>query len=312
MRIKELTIPSGGAADDDAFALEQALVTYTEDQDGIAEAQQAAEDTPLSLEPAAAALNPPRPLTFTSAQDFSGVNFEIVGTDENGDPQTVAALPGPNATTIQTTELWSSVTSITPDDTLAQNIEVGWPDSQNAPAALVLTAGAAAIDPPREVTLTSGDDLSAINFTITGKDRYGHEISETIAGPNSDTVQTKQIFSSISSIVPDGADTGTVEVGYPERVCSRWFIVGGTRGCDDVPSATVQSIQLPGQTYAGAVVEVTLENFMRIPGEGATPAASPASLDSAGKVANVQGFGLRIVVTGTSGAAKFAIARPGL
>src|SRR5690554_1580250 len=100
-----------------------------QDDDGIAEAQAMTEDEPLVLEEVAASLNPPRALTFTSASDLSGLTFEIVGTDENGEPQTVAAFQGPNATTVSTTEKWSSVESITPSATNANNVEVGWADT---------------------------------------------------------------------------------------------------------------------------------------------------------------------------------------
>jgi len=106
-----------------------------EDADGIAQDQAPAASTPLVLEAVAATLDPPRALTFTSATDLSGVTFEIVGLDENGDPQTVPAFTGPDNDTLATSELWSEVSGITPDSTDAGTLSVGWPDT----AAMVLS-----------------------------------------------------------------------------------------------------------------------------------------------------------------------------
>lgn len=177
---------------------------------------------------------------------------------------------------------------------------------------LTLTAAAAAISPPREVTLTSAGDLSAITFTIEGVDRYGQKISEQLAGPNNETVRSSKVYSKITAITPSASNgSAQVEVGYPARVCSPWIIAGGMRGDEELPTAMVQAIAVPGQAFATAVVERTMENFMRIPGEGATPAASPAQLNSDGAVVTVQGTALRVVVTAETGAIKVAIARPG-
>lgn len=55
----------------------------------------------------------------------------------------------------------------------------------------------------RLITFTSGDDLSGVNFTITGQDLLGNQLSETIVGPNTATVTSFNQYSFISSISAD-------------------------------------------------------------------------------------------------------------
>lgn len=70
------------------------------------------------------------------------------------------------------------------------------------------TAGVA-----RCVSLTSGANLSAINFTIKGYDQYGLPMTQTLAGPNVNTVVTKKAFKWVASITPSAGSASTVSVG---------------------------------------------------------------------------------------------------
>lgn len=238
------------AQGDEVSELVDGVIGAAQDDDGIALEQAPTEDTPLVLETAAGALNPPRALTFTSAGDLSGVNFEIVGVDENGEPQTVEAFPGPNAGTVTTDELWSEVTSITPDDTSVTTLTVGWPDTYasintsnayrevssitpdasdgntlevgwlDSTTAFSLVLELETFDTPRRITLTSEDDLSAIQFLLVGTDPDGQPINAALDGPNAATVTTTERFSSISAIIPQEVITGTVEAGWPDEMAA--------------------------------------------------------------------------------------------
>jgi hypothetical protein len=73
----------------------------------------------------------------------------------------------------------------------------------------------------RTVSLTSAGDNSGVNFTITGS-RYSHPIVETIAGPNADTVETVNVFDTITSISVDGAVTA-VSAGTGTTGATDWF-----------------------------------------------------------------------------------------
>ncbi len=70
----------------------------------------------------------------------------------------------------------------------------------------------------RKVSITSADDLSGVNFTITGfSNRAGNNYkgvyqSEVITGPLGATVETDNFFSSITSITVDAATTN-VSIG---------------------------------------------------------------------------------------------------
>lgn len=71
----------------------------------------------------------------------------------------------------------------------------------------------------RQVTLTSTDDLSAINFTVsgysnrTGNGYRGVYTTEIIAGPIGATVLTDNYFSEITSIVPTNGDATNLTIG---------------------------------------------------------------------------------------------------
>ncbi len=82
----------------------------------------------------------------------------------------------------------------------------------------------------RNVTLTSTANLSAINFTIVGFDRYGAPITEVLAGPNNNTVNSKFNYGSVTSITPGTTDgTNNVSAGYASFYYTPWIIMGNYR-----------------------------------------------------------------------------------
>lgn len=99
--------------------------------------------------------------------------------------------------------------------------------SQNLPLGdLTLTAGSGTtsgtdssgnviivLDCERTVAAYSAADLSAQTLTITGYDRYGQRMSQTITAPNAGTVQTTKTFKSILSVVSSGAIASALVVG---------------------------------------------------------------------------------------------------
>jgi hypothetical protein len=65
----------------------------------------------------------------------------------------------------------------------------------------------------RQITLTSASNLSGVNFTITGT-YLGASYSETIAGPNADTVSTVGLYNTVTSISASAGTGGdTVSAG---------------------------------------------------------------------------------------------------
>lgn len=78
------------------------------------------------------------------------------------------------------------------------------------------TAGTVVLPVASPVTLTSTDDFSAITFTIVGTDQDNFAISEAIAGPNNETVETTLSFKTVTSIgtdAPAGLTTEEVSAG---------------------------------------------------------------------------------------------------
>ena len=62
------------------------------------------------------------------------------------------------------------------------------------------------------ITLNSAANLSVINFLITGY-QNGVFISETLAGPNANTVTSVNCFDTVTQIIPTGTTGSTVQVG---------------------------------------------------------------------------------------------------
>ncbi len=110
----------------------------------------------------------------------------------------------------------------------AETANIAALQAQTAATALTLAAGTGvtakaapdgsgntvyAFDVPRCVSLTSGGNLSAGHFTVTGYDQYGRKQTQTLVGPNGDTVNTTKAFASVLSVVPTTTSATTVSVG---------------------------------------------------------------------------------------------------
>ena len=57
----------------------------------------------------------------------------------------------------------------------------------------------------QKVSLTSGGNISAVTFTITGTDSKGAAQSETLAGPNANTVFSTKFYNTVTQIAASGA-----------------------------------------------------------------------------------------------------------
>lgn len=113
-----------------------------------------------------------------------------------------------------------------------------------APGNLVLTAGAGVttevvngetrlvLDVPRSISLTVAvTDFSGTTFTITGYDAYGRRMTQTMNGPNNNTVNSLKAFKKIVSIASSTALGTNVSAGIgdkfglPLRVIDAGYIV---------------------------------------------------------------------------------------
>jgi hypothetical protein len=101
------------------------LTGFAVSADGVALAQAPSAGVALTLEAGAANLSPPRELLFDADGAMAAVNFTVVGLDRQGNPQT-EVVTGVTTTAVSSVKIYSSVTSITPDATDADNVTVGW------------------------------------------------------------------------------------------------------------------------------------------------------------------------------------------
>jgi hypothetical protein len=74
------------------------------------------------------------------------------------------------------------------------------------------SGGVATMAAQQVLGITSAGNDSAVNFTITGTDDQGRVISQTIAGPNANTVQTTLNYRTVTSIAVSAAVASAVTV----------------------------------------------------------------------------------------------------
>jgi hypothetical protein len=73
------------------------------------------------------------------------------------------------------------------------------------------SGGVATFPFPTEVTFTSADDLSTVTFTVIGTDAGGVYQQEDVTGPNNETVQTENVFATVTDISVATVTTFTTE-----------------------------------------------------------------------------------------------------
>lgn len=77
----------------------------------------------------------------------------------------------------------------------------------------LVAGGVAQLDTQRKVGIASAGNLSAVTFTIYGTDQAGNVISESLAGPNNNTVSTTLDFYSVTRVAVSAAVGADVTVG---------------------------------------------------------------------------------------------------
>ena len=83
--------------------------------------------------------------------------------------------------------------------------------------------GAVTFDSPRNVTITSGGNDSAITFTVTGTNANGVGLAETITGGNSGIATGTSIFATVTQITAVGDPAGTVLAGSGSTIQATIF-----------------------------------------------------------------------------------------
>jgi len=125
----------------------------------------------------------------------------------------------------------------------------------------------------RTISLTSGNNNSAVNFTINGF-QDGASFSETIAGPNANTVSTATLFDVVESITSDG-NINAVSAGIGVVGRTAWLINDYNRTVYNSSFIVVISAAPSTITYS---YETTIDNVEE---------ENPANIQSIAPIANM-------------------------
>lgn len=124
-------------------------------------------------------------------------------------PLTLVAVAGAGITLTAAAITVLNSSQVVPKGVLQIDAAPAW-EGFGTSGAIQAWNGAAA---GRCVSLTSVSNLSAINFTIRGYDIYGNPQTQTMAGPNNNTVNSLKAWKWITSVTPSGTNAGTLSVG---------------------------------------------------------------------------------------------------
>jgi len=105
------------------------------------------------------------------------------------------------------------------------------------------------------VTLTSGGNISAVTFTVTGTDASGTVISEGITGPNAGTVTGSTKFFTVTNIAASGAVGTNTSAGFTATTGTQGILTAGStrvRGMHGVSSGTAGAIIIRATSQTGA------------------------------------------------------------
>ena len=123
--------------------------------------------------------------------------------------------------------------------------------------ALVLPAGSGiyTADVPRHIAVYSAGNDAADVFTITGTDRYGKVMTETITGVNATTVAGKKNFATVTGGIVGSATIGNIELGTFNSAETAWIPVEF-----NINNPYLVSITVSDAATLTAQVEYTLED----------------------------------------------------
>lgn len=207
-----------------------------------------------------------------------------------------------------------STSAITADqDGIAQSQTPGGAGNLTLNGAAVVAAdgsasyfiGKARLNPPRRVTITAAADDSGKQFIITGTDRNGSPLVETVTGPNATTVTSNYVFSSVTSVRISAAAAGAIEVGFGAECISPWiFLSQSARG------HVASSYQLDVTGTVNCDIERTYRNILRerLPGDydpSASDVATAQTADAQGNLDNL--VAVRLVQNSGTGSATLRV-----
>lgn len=136
-------------------------------------------------------------------------NIAVLAAPATGVPMVLVAVAGAGITPLAAAFTVLNTGLIVPAGALRIDANPTW-STYGASGAM---RGWAATACGRAVSLTSAGDLHLINFTVKGWDIYGNPMTQVMAGPNGNTVNSLKAFGWIGSITPNGVSATTISVG---------------------------------------------------------------------------------------------------
>jgi len=128
-------------------------------------------------------------ITLTSSADNSGITFDIIGTDGNGDTQTDTGITGPNAGTVPFLTKFATVTSIIASGPITTQIQAGILGTGTGTG--IIFAGRTRVRGMQGASKASAGNIVFNNTSITGTTLM--------------TVPTTGAVDSIEPYIPDNA-----------------------------------------------------------------------------------------------------------
>ena len=184
-------------------------------------------------------------LTINSANNLSGVEFNIVGTDIDGNSIS-ETITGPTAgSTVVTTNIFKTISKIETDGSV-NSVNVG------TKAVFVDVNG------KRPSITSTGGDESSKTFTIVGTDMSGNAQTEVITGPaSSATAIGSKTFKTITSITPSANTTGSVTLGFSGTGVTTTGVTGSATLDGVSMSADIYNNQFTAISGNGSGIKVT-------------------------------------------------------
>jgi hypothetical protein len=169
----------------------------------------------------------------------------------------VGPLTAPSANAVSVSQAPSGAHAIVIDGSLSTGYSatsIAASQAVGGAVDLTLTAAAGALGGRSVVIVAAGN--SGANFTVKGTDINGAYLSETVTGPNTSRVATRNLFYTVTAISSSGAATGNISAGVNGLLATldtpRRLLL--TTSADD----SAKTFTITGTDWNGSVVTETL------------------------------------------------------
>ena len=109
---------------------------------------------------------------------------------------------------------------------------------------------------PQTITFTSTGNIASVSMTITGTDLNGNAQTESLNGPNNNTVTSTNKFLTVTQVAADGAVSTNTSIGITGTAKEGILTPGRTRirGLHGVSSGTAGSMTFRNSSTTGSIL----------------------------------------------------------